>query len=613
MARDTQGSPADEKKLEQYGVWVKVKPRDVATAPILEESFGLSDLETPRAGARTARAAEESALTAEEEELLDELETELEPGAETSGIDVPEEEPLLEDAEPTEIETPAGRASDLESEALDDDELPELAEDIEPAPRASQVGRGRPVEVEVTLSEDADEEAHFDDLAALESELASVTTKAGAASVSSAEILARIEDELRSMRSDLNQLRHDLSGLRKTAAEGGGGEGPSAQAGSQSGFFDEEDETIALTGDELDNILNTAEITEEAAEVPEASAESELTGGTEPLDSGTTEEVLSFETPSVEPLEMPSLSNDLGLLEDAEPADDTLVLTDDDLLPTEGMSGGAFTAIAEDLPADLVLEELTVDEGSNAPGVEGYSSEMPEIDLEEIPEMESEPEIAPVPRMESSIDDEGSETIDLETLDLGEEPKVINAAPGQAEELEELQDAEEVMELDDRPMAETSGKTAPRQSDEVDLEALAAEAEELEDDVPVAPLVEDLEIGELESFADEAGNAGTSQKEIEINFEGDLAEEVESIPEAPSAEESSSLEDVPDAEEVSESPAPAGAVGDVPDNLKDEIRTVLKYMDHLLEALPDEKIQEFASSDYFVMYKKLFEDLGLGE
>ena len=50
-----------------------------------------------------------------------------------------------------------------------------------------------------------------------------------------------------------------------------------------------------------------------------------------------------------------------------------------------------------------------------------------------------------------------------------------------------------------------------------------------------------------------------------------------------------------------------------PDNLKDEIRTVLKYMDHLLEALPDEKIQEFASSDYFVMYKKLFEDLGLGE
>jgi hypothetical protein len=51
----------------------------------------------------------------------------------------------------------------------------------------------------------------------------------------------------------------------------------------------------------------------------------------------------------------------------------------------------------------------------------------------------------------------------------------------------------------------------------------------------------------------------------------------------------------------------------VPDDLKDEIRAVLKYMDHLLEALPEDKIQEFASSDYFVMYKKLFEELGLGE
>ena len=59
--------------------------------------------------------------------------------------------------------------------------------------------------------------------------------------------------------------------------------------------------------------------------------------------------------------------------------------------------------------------------------------------------------------------------------------------------------------------------------------------------------------------------------------------------------------------------APALEATSIPDNLKDEIRTVLKYMDHLLEALPDEKIQEFASSDYFVMYKKLFEDLGLGE
>ena len=304
MARDTQGSPANEKKLEQYGVWVKVKPRDVTTAPVLEESFGLSDLESPRAPERAGKAGGESALTAEEEKLLDELETELDPGAEAAGIAVPDEEPLLDDAELPEIETATGRDGVVRPRIriLGRDELPELEEDLEPAPRAAPkagghaAGRGRASEVEVTLSENAEDD-HFDDLAALETELATVSTRTSEASTSSAEILARIEDELRSIRSDLNQLRHDLSGLRKTAAEGGG-EGPSAQAGSQGGFFDEdEDETIALTGDELDNILNTAEITEESAEPQGAGADMDLMAGTDAVESTGTEDVLSFETP----------------------------------------------------------------------------------------------------------------------------------------------------------------------------------------------------------------------------------------------------------------------------------------------------------------------------
>ena len=601
MARDTQGSPADEKKLEQYGVWVKVKPRDVTTAPILEESFGLSDLESPRTPARAGKAGGESALTAEEEKLLDELETELEPA-------VPEEEPLLDDAELPEIDSAAGRtgSSDLESE---DDELPELEEELEPPPRAApKAGGRRPAEVEVTLSEDAEAEDHFDDLAALENELASVTTRTSEAPTSSAEILARIEDELRSIRSDLNQLRHDLSGLRKTAAEGAG-EGPSAQAGAQSGFFDEdEDEAIALTGDELDNILNTAEITEETAETPGAGADMDLMGESDALDAGGTGDVLSFDTPTPEAVEMPALSEDLDMVEDAEPADDTLVLTDDDLLPTAGAPGGSAAATDDDLPADLVLEELATDDDSQASGAEKDSSDVPEIDLEEIPEMESEPEIAPALRADSAMDDEGSETIDLETLDLGEEPRVIDAVPEQVEEVEDLQDAEEVLELDEGPVAKPAGKKARQQPDEVDLEALAAEAEELEDDVPAAPVVEDLEIGELESMADEAGGIVTPQKEIEIDFEADLADDVETLPASEEDETASAPEEV---SEPARSAEPSE--GDVPDNLRDELRTVLTYMDHLLEALPDEKIQEFASSEYFVRYKKLFEDLGLGE
>ncbi|MCL2705457.1 MAG: hypothetical protein FWE72_04525 [Spirochaetaceae bacterium] len=54
-----------------------------------------------------------------------------------------------------------------------------------------------------------------------------------------------------------------------------------------------------------------------------------------------------------------------------------------------------------------------------------------------------------------------------------------------------------------------------------------------------------------------------------------------------------------------------GAIDNIPDNLKTEIKSVLVYLDQLLEALPDKKIDEFAKSEHFKTYKKLFEELGL--
>ena len=45
--------------------------------------------------------------------------------------------------------------------------------------------------------------------------------------------------------------------------------------------------------------------------------------------------------------------------------------------------------------------------------------------------------------------------------------------------------------------------------------------------------------------------------------------------------------------------------------LKKDIKSVLLYMDQLLENLPEDKIIEFAKSDEFTTYKKLFSELGL--
>jgi len=594
MARETQRSPADEKKLEQYGVWVKVKPRDVSP-PSEDDAFELSDLDTPpksgRADVRIAEAAAgDSTLTAEEEELLDELETELEPAAGGSRVSVPEEEPLLADTELPEIESASrSGSSDLELESTDE-ELPELEESPETAPkgRAAASRAAESAEVEVTLTEDAGEEEAFDDLAALETELATVTTKTRDAPGSSAEILARIEDELRSIRSDLNQLRADLSGLRKSAAAASSAaERPSAGAGAKGGFLDEEDETIALTGDELDNILNTAEITEEAANGTAGAEDAVETAEPSP-DS----DILSFDSPEPEPVEAPSVEEaELEAAEngitDGEITDETLVLSDEDLLATDEKP--AAVKGTEDLPSDLVLEELSVEEEEKPAAA---SSDLPEIDLEGIPEIETAPE-----SQEAALDE--SETIDLETLDLGEEPKVINAVPEQVEDVTDLPEAEEILEAEEAPPA-----SAKEETSDVDLEALAAEAESLEDEVSAGPTVEDLEIGELEAVSDDGGLGPVPDKEIEISFDSDLGKDAESLQDAEPVEEAVEAEELKEASE---------AGGGIPDDLKEDIRTVLKYMDHLLEALPDEKIQEFASSEYFVMYKKLFEDLGLGE
>lgn len=49
----------------------------------------------------------------------------------------------------------------------------------------------------------------------------------------------------------------------------------------------------------------------------------------------------------------------------------------------------------------------------------------------------------------------------------------------------------------------------------------------------------------------------------------------------------------------------------IPLELKEEIKSVLAYMDQLLESLPENKIEEFAKSEYFDTYKKLFEELGI--
>jgi len=49
----------------------------------------------------------------------------------------------------------------------------------------------------------------------------------------------------------------------------------------------------------------------------------------------------------------------------------------------------------------------------------------------------------------------------------------------------------------------------------------------------------------------------------------------------------------------------------LPENTFEDLKRLLNYLDSLLEALPEEKIDEFARSEYFELYRRVFEFFGL--
>jgi pilus assembly protein FimV len=570
MARDMKDIPSEEKKLEQYGVWVKVEPEEYGA---VEPSSGgeLMDLESPAEGAGatiSAPPAEES-FTREEEELLDELETEIAqddtsvPESENLAdlavepLAEPSAEPFAEIAEPIsaeegevlpeldleELEEPAAEAGEAAAApSIHDQDVLELPDEAFPASEeADAVEEALPAEiplaeeealgeVDVPLSEESPKEEHFDDLAALEEELATVeatSTEAGKSGASvSGEILARIEAELKSIRSDLSDLKKELTVLKRPAKT------PAAEKEAEAGgFFEEdEDETIALTGDELDNILSTAEITEGQAEISDLESKLEADAAPEAA-----EEVLD---------ELP----------------DTLTL-DDSSTPSEPVS-------------ELELESL---------GIEGQAAETGEMELEPLEAVEED--AAPVEAEEIEMELEALPEAEAKTAGSEDESE-----PLELESVEEASPEDAPLDLEAIPEFEPVEQVEA--AEEIELEALSPEEENAAELQPADAL-------ELEELPGEALEG--KEKEIEIAFEDGGAKGEEEVLEA---------EEVG---EEAETPRASSRSTGVPDDLKNEIRTVLKYMDQLLEALPEEKIQEFASSEYFVMYKKLFEDLGLGE
>ncbi len=538
------GGVLSDDDLEQYGVWVKVKPHAVGEK--LEPDSQQPDVE----GLEVELPSGEAGLTEEEEQLLGSLEES------TSAQSLPELEDL---GELTSLEEPEPGALEPDTE-----------------------------HVELELSEEPASKGQFDDLDSLEEEIATAPAS-GAEDAQRSQVLQKIEEELTAIRGELAALKSELVSLRRPATEV---EVKPVEAEREAGFFsDDSDETIALTGDELDNILNTAEITEEEAselnvgdEAPEIAAEAVEAAVEETLEPL---EAFSLDEPTDETLSLDSHQVALEIPTEAESAEESIDL---DLPDVEEIGLDSLEALPESVeeePAAQPLEELEIDLAD-----ESLGEEKPQPTAAARARGPAEKAAkAPQPQAEAAADDElllevpEEVSEDLEPLEALEE---LEAEAGAAAEPEEI--ALDVPELE-MPDDEHAG-----------LEDLALE-------VPAAELAE-AEEPSLES--EEPAEAAEAEALEEIEAVAEPLEEVEelTIEEAEAAPAASAPPAASAGPRTPARPAPAPTSGEpIPGGLKDEIRTVLKYMDQLLEALPDDKIEEFANSEYFEVYRRLFEEL----
>jgi pilus assembly protein FimV len=605
---DITNEDPDEQRssLEQYGVWVKVEPHDLEEEATQNMSFELSDLDSNS----------ESALTEEEEQLLGELEEDEESDlGDLSGL-----EDDLEELGKGNAFAEQGEEEELSVEDLDVD-LEELSEeslgdtsDLDDFPDlGGEEDLGLEMEpdtdIEVPLSDSSIVEEHYEDLATVEGV---PSTPGRTPSKGSSDILEKIEKDLIQIKTEIQSLKNELAGLGKAGASSGKVDVAPAAAGGE-GFFERgEDETIALTGDELDNILNTADVTEEV-ELPEESLETleeaelpdeELAELEEQLDmpGGGEEEIMELGSLDMEAEEAPE--------EEASPDDDELSLeelgtseTDDESIeidigagvPEEGLgelSAEAAAAEGAEAPEELgleELEELDLDasdlEDTEAPGDLGeLSLEEPaeELELEDIEELELEEPGADQPDEQLiELDEPGSEELSLDESGL--------------EELDELGSDEPAEELD----AVQPGVEEPL--DELSLEESGLEETEAPEELAADELDgEELEELDLEEAGSEEPNELGSLEEPGIE-EAEAAEELEMEPEELS---------MPKAGSGAETVQPTSDA--LAEDLKSEIKSILSYFDQLLEDLPEAKIKEFAQSEYFVRYQRLFKELGLG-
>jgi hypothetical protein len=654
------GTIGSSDELDEYGVWVKSEPQDFSSAsaesqesaespmPAIEElpDFDAdfddgSDFSIPDADASIDTSDDSFALDDEPLGIPD--------------LDIPEE-PVSPDGD-------EDGSPDIDNFDMDDFSL---AEEPEESPESSSAEEGfTEVSIEDFLGATSDnfEEAGLalkgrgdsGDEAPPAYEVPPAEEKPAADL--STQLLMKIADELSSIRTELATLKLEFSAIREEAADDKG----DAQ---KKGFFDEEeDEKIALTGDELDNILNTADFTEEAG----ADATEELAGDFPAMEAEENDISGSFQAAEESPL--PDLLSDqediIGGKAEEGPEEETESDIDIELSldqpDVEELGGDSVVQEQASPDADLSFDTQEFDIDLDASSlIDETAAETPDVPVENLDDSEDLRQLREEGALPLTPAPEDTSYLDAETPE-GDSGETIEELSLDDVSLEETAIDEDSIDLTGAVIDEPdlSGEIVENLLEEPSLEDLVLEDLVLED-IPESTSI-DLDM-EDENPADSSESAlledltlpeaGEGEEELELSIP-----EEDTIETAGTPEEESFAQVIPEGfvVEADDSPVPfdddpeeadvlsegdidtlersgeikeeadegAGEAGDgeeflsedegldIPSNIKQELKTVLSYMDQLLESLPEDKIEEFAKSEYFDTYKKLFKELGL--
>ncbi|HBG66034.1 MAG TPA: hypothetical protein DDW78_06130 [Treponema sp.] len=429
-----------------------------------------------------------------------------------------------------------------------------------------------------------------------------------------------MKDEINNLKSEVETIkvqRQDESEELEIVPE---------DANADAGFFggDENADDATLSGNELSNILSSAEFSEapQEGEAPEAE---------------TASADISSDSPEASPDES---------VEDEPVQDEAAESTAEEASVPESTVSESAEPAPEEAATEEAAEEIPAaapeSESSGAETEDGSEPALDDISDADIP-------VATDQSSEAGFFG-GDENADDATLSVNELSNILNSAEfTEAQPENESPEAEAPAESE--PAAEEAApeidRSMPQDEDSAADAEPAAEAEASSDSIEA--LSEPIKLfddgsSEEEPLTDDkltylANDENADKEEEEEVIEPGISEEpVEQVfnewapgeseaEEAPAAEtaeavssETAEPETTTEESPVSEAESsdnggaaaePSTSSAAIPADLKEEIKSVLSYMDQLLESLPEEKIAEFAKSEEFNTYKKLFNELGL--